>query len=126
MQRIDQAPPKKQIPAFAVTNFKPFAKGSLVGFFDVEFPSGLILRECSLYSKDGKRWVNPPSRKFTGKDGETRYQRMVDFVSAKAANQFRDAAIAAIDAQQAKPEPASMPPPWPPSSTTISDQDIPF
>lgn len=111
----------------AVSNFKPFAKGSLVGFFDVELPSGLILRECSLYSKDGKRWINPPSRKFTGKDGETKYQRMVDFASGKAANQFRDAVVAAIDEQQAKPEPGSMPPPWnPPASAEITDEDIPF
>jgi hypothetical protein len=48
--------------AFAISNWKGFEKGALRGFFDVELPSGMILRSCSLFEKDSRRWLGMPSK----------------------------------------------------------------
>lgn len=100
--------------ALLITNLRKLEKGSLVGFFDVELPSGLILRECSLFSKDGRRWVNLPSQKNTGRDGKAIYKHMVEFATRELADKFRDEVLLAIDAQRQTPP------------TEISDADIPF
>ena len=36
-----------------VSEWRPFPKGALLGFFSVELPSGMVLRDCSLMEKDG-------------------------------------------------------------------------
>jgi hypothetical protein len=40
-------------------------KNTLRGFFTVAFPSGLIIRDCMLHEKNGKRWVSLPAREYT-------------------------------------------------------------
>jgi|SRR5215469_10315093 len=107
---------KTQTQTVLVTNFREFTKGTLRGFFDVELPSGLILRECSLHSKDGARWINPPSRKFTGKDGKSAYKRMADFPTRELADRFRDEVLAVLDAGREHEG----------SAPEISDEDLPF
>lgn len=100
-----------------ITNFRKFEKGSLRGFFDVELPSGIVLRECSLHEKDGKRWINPPSRKIEKQGSQATWKRMVDFASSKTASQFRDAVLDALDT-------LLQPPDGP--TPEITEEDIPF
>ena len=100
-----------------VINWRKLEKGTLRGFFDVELPSGMVLKECSLHEKGDSRWVNAPSRKFEGKGGETKYQRLVDFSSRRIAERFRSDVLHALDALL---QPANAPEPQ------ISDEDIPF
>jgi hypothetical protein len=54
---------------FRVTNAKLLRKNSLIGSFDLEMPSGLIVRGAMLFDKDGSRWVNFPSKEWTKSDG---------------------------------------------------------
>jgi hypothetical protein len=95
----------KAEPQIRVTNFRPFAKGTLIAFFDVELPSGLILRDCSFHEKNGGRWVDPPSTKFAGQDGKPVYKRLVDFATRGLGDEFRDAVLAAIEAAKLLPPP---------------------
>ena len=79
-----------------ISDWKPFERGALRGFFDVLLPSGLILHGCSLAEKDGKRWVNPPQRQI--KNGEkTRYEKTVSFVDRETSDKFNKAVVAALD-----------------------------
>jgi hypothetical protein len=49
-----------------VSNWKPINKGFLKGSFDVTINQyGITIVDCALFEKDGKRWVNFPSRKYT-------------------------------------------------------------
>lgn len=100
--------------ALLITNLRNLEKGSLLGFFDVELPSGMILRDCALLAKNGRRWIDLPSQKVTGKDGKTTYKRLVEFSTRELADKFRDEVLLAIDAQHQAPP------------TEISDADIPF
>jgi hypothetical protein len=83
---------------FEVSNWKPFRKNTLRGFFTLTLPSGMILHNCSLHQKDnGQRWIGMPSQKFSKQDGSTGYTPLIEFVSREAADHFRDLALAAVD-----------------------------
>jgi hypothetical protein len=43
-------------------NFRKHVKNTHQGFFDLELPSGLMLKDCSLHEKDGKRWIGLPGK----------------------------------------------------------------
>jgi hypothetical protein len=61
--------PRSAAQAFVVTNARLVRKNSLVGTFDVEMPSGLIVRGAMLLEKNGSRWINFPSREWIKPDG---------------------------------------------------------
>ena len=62
-------------------NYKPVNKGSLLGYADLFVPkTGLEIYGCSLHQKEGRRWVNFPSKEYTdSKTGEKKYASIVRF-----------------------------------------------
>jgi len=60
---------------FQITNAKFIGKKSLVGSFDLEMPSGLIVRGCMLLESSGRRWVNFPAKEYQKQDGTKGYAR---------------------------------------------------
>jgi hypothetical protein len=86
--------------------FKPLARGSMLGFADLEMTSGLILRGCTLLESNGRRWCNPPSRPrldgdrkpMTDDGGKIVYAVVVDFASKTIRSRWSAEAVAAIDA----------------------------
>lgn len=57
----------------------------------------MVLHDCSLMEKAGKRWVGLPARKFVKADGTVTYTPMVDFTDRVTADRFRDLVLAALD-----------------------------
>ena len=53
-----------------VRDFKPIRKNTLLGFFTLALDSGLIIKECSLHEKEGKRWFSFPGKPQIDKDGK--------------------------------------------------------
>ena len=54
--------------------WKSVSKGSLQGFADIYIPKwGIEIYGLSLHMKDGKRWINFPSKDVKGEDGTTKY-----------------------------------------------------
>jgi len=82
--------------AMEVLNWRAFSKGSLRGFFTVVLPSGMRIHDCSLFEKDGSRWVNGPLHSFTS-NGKTTHKTLVEFVDKKTAGRFSAAVLAALD-----------------------------
>ena len=77
------------IPALAVANLRPMAKGTARALIDVELVSvGVVILNCTWHRHDGREWVALP------RDGG------VDFLpSASAARrQFQADALAAVHA----------------------------
>jgi DNA-binding cell septation regulator SpoVG len=112
-----------------ITNFKPYQRGSLSAFFSVMLPSGLVAHECKLFEKEGRRWIGLPSRPFTGKDGNTGYAPILEFVSRDTAERFRESVLRAIDGMTGDQKPAVKPAPAVGScraQITPDDSDIPF
>ena len=92
-----KTPGKRPSAGFQISDWKPFTKNTLRGFFTVKTPSGMVLHNCSLHVKNGSRWVGLPAQKYTAKSGETSFTPIVEFVSREAANRFRDAVLAALE-----------------------------
>jgi hypothetical protein len=83
---------------FQISNWKPCPKRSLVGFFSIELPSGLVLHECSYHRKTADdRWVGLAARKYE-KNGEVGYAPLVEFSSRESKRKFQEQAMAALDA----------------------------
>lgn len=82
------------------TNYKPVNKGTLLGYADfVMIKSGIEIYGCSVHQKDGKRWVNMPSREYTNADGEKKFLSIVRFRDGERMKAFSTAALQAVDAK---------------------------
>lgn len=80
------------------TKFKTFQKGSFQGFADLLVPSwGIEIKGCSLYMKEGRRWVSMPSKEFTNAEGEKKYAPIVKFHDKNHMDAFSEQAKQAID-----------------------------
>jgi hypothetical protein len=98
---------------FTVSNAKLIRKGTLIGSFDLEMPSGLIVRGAMLFEKDGKRWVNFPSKEYQKHDGTKGYFPLLEFASREISDKFRDKVLPlaneAFKNLEPTPEPARRP-----------------
>ena len=78
--------------------YKSFEKGSLRGFTDLYVGAwDFEIKGCSVFMKDGKRWVNFPSQEFTTTDGEQAYASVNKFREKENMNKFTEEAKKAID-----------------------------
>lgn len=82
-----------------VSNWKPLENGSLRGFLSVTLPSGIIVHNCQLLEASGNRWIGLPSRRFLTADGSIKYDPIIEFVSKRALQNFRKAALRAFEQQ---------------------------
>jgi hypothetical protein len=87
-----------------VVAFKSLARGSLLGFVDLQMDSGLILLGCTYHESHGKRWVNPPGRPQLDADkkpivenGKLAYAPVVDFAEKSIRFKWSAQAVKAID-----------------------------
>jgi hypothetical protein len=90
---------------FSVTNAKLINKNSLVGRFDLEMPSGMIIRDMLLLESNGRRWCNFPSEKFEKPDGTTGWKSLIAFTDRKTADRFQ-AQVVPLAVNVLKPTPA--------------------
>jgi hypothetical protein len=75
--------------AFKISNPKVLRKNSLIGSFDLAMPSGLIVRGAMLFEKNGKRWINFPSKEWLKADGTKAYFPLLEFASREIADRFQ-------------------------------------
>ena len=61
-----------------ISNYKNVNAGALKGSFDVTIPEwGLMIHECKLFEKDGRRWIGLPSKQYETAKGE---KKRVEYV----------------------------------------------
>lgn len=92
------------------TNFKHYTKNTLLGFFDLELPSRMTIKGCTLHRKsDGDRWwVGLPAKEFKKEDGTIGYSNIIEFKEKENQYKFGDAAVvAARQAFEQTPQPRS-------------------
>ncbi len=78
--------------------FKSHSKGALLGFADFRLPKmGIEIFGCSVHQKNGRRWVNLPSREYENELGEKKYASHVRFIEQAHYNAFGEQALKAID-----------------------------
>ena len=78
--------------------YKSYTKGSLQGFADLYIPkTGLEIYGCSIHQKDGRKWLNMPSKEYQNDDGETKWSHCVRFRERAHMDAFSKLALKAID-----------------------------
>ena len=78
--------------------YKPINKGTLLGYVDLHiFKTGLEIYDCSFHQKEGRRWINFPSREYTDEKGEKKYFSVVRFRDKSLMEEFSKAAKEAIE-----------------------------
>lgn len=80
-----------------VLEYKQINKGALVGSMNMQFEEwgGLIIRDITLFQKDGKRWLAFPSRSYE-KEGKTEYFQYVRFEDKTKHEQWQQKALKAL------------------------------
>jgi hypothetical protein len=81
------------VSQFKVTNARRIDKGTLIGAFDIELPSGLKINGVMLFQKDGRRWVGFPAKPFVKPDGTKSYAQLLEFSSREIADKFQAAVL---------------------------------
>jgi hypothetical protein len=96
--------PWPQRPAMVASNWRPLERGTLLGFFDLQLPSGLKLRECTFHVKGDSAWIGLPGKPqldaegkhWIGPDGKKAYSPVVEIPSRKRRDRFQEQAVAAV------------------------------
>jgi hypothetical protein len=90
-------------PTLIVEDWKPVGRNTLLGFCRVRLPSGMILHDVAVHTRDGTWWVSPASKPMLSADGtalrdaegKIRYQPIVSFEKT-ARQRFNSAIIDAL------------------------------
>lgn len=99
--------------------YTPVNKGSLVGYADLYVVKwDFEIFGCQLYQKDGKRWVNFPSKEYQDKQtGEKKYSFVNRFRNKNNFEAFTKSAKEAIEKKAAEGQTYQAP---------IEDNEVPF
>lgn len=80
------------------TKYRSCERGCLLGFADFFVEKwGLEIKDCQLYQKDNRRWINFPSKEFVNGDGEKVFYQIIKFREKEHANAFAEEAKKAIE-----------------------------
>jgi len=81
-----------------IKSFRKYEKGSLRGFFEVEFQSGMCGRDFTYHvMDDGRRWIGYPSKPYTDDEGNTKYQNLIYFPDKAVHHLFQERVLSALD-----------------------------
>ena len=79
------------------TSFHPFQKDTLRGYADLALSgTGLRIRDVSVHQRGERWWVKFPARSYVGRDGETRYQQLLEFDDPAAEARFQELPLKAL------------------------------
>ena len=84
-------------PGIIASNFKPFAKNTLVGFITLTLPSGLMIHGCTIHRKNDSRWISLPAREYTKEDNTKSWVPIIEFATDDARKRFQAEAIKAVE-----------------------------
>lgn len=85
--------------AIEIISFRAHSKNTLEGFATVRMTQiGLEIRDITVHSKDGKRWLGLPAKPYKKPDGSDGWSYIIDFYDRETADKFRDATLKALDA----------------------------
>ena len=84
--------------AIEIVNFKKFSKNTLKGFVTIRLTNtSLEIRDCSLHTKSGKRWISLPAKSYKKEDGNQGWSYIVKFYDKARGEQFQKACLKALD-----------------------------
>lgn len=79
-----------------IVSFRSFEKNTLRGFFTVILSNGLEIRDLCLHSKNGKSWIQMPSKPYEDEHGNKKWSYIVHFPNKDISNIFQKQVIEAL------------------------------
>ena len=93
-------------------------KGSLLGYADFYVQkTGLEIIGCQLHQKEGRRWINMPSKEYTNDQGEKKYAPCVRYRERAHMDAFSELCKKAIEKKCAENNQ---------SQQTHQEEELPF
>jgi hypothetical protein len=106
------------VPPVIVEDWKPVGRNTLLGFCRVRLPSGMVLHDVAVHTKNGKLWATPAGKPRLGRDGlqmrdpdgKTLWTPIVSFETKTIGDRFSVQVIEALrrDFPDALPDPAAV------------------
>jgi hypothetical protein len=86
-------------PGIIARRYKAIGKNTLIATADLEISAWhLRIRGAMLHEKNGKRWIQLPSREWLDADGNRQFAVLIEFLDRAISDRFQTAALAAFDA----------------------------
>ena len=87
-----------------IINYRETKSNSpLIGFVDVYISTfGLEIIGCTIFEKDGRKWVSMPQKEYVNKEGEKKYSPVNRFRDRAKQDAFSRAVIEAVALMQPK------------------------
>jgi DNA-binding cell septation regulator SpoVG len=90
-----------------VRDWKPVNKGNLVGWAEIEFPSGMVVHSIGVFTNaEGQLYAMPPSRPRLDRDGrqqeregKKQYEKLLSFTSREIGTQWSDIVLRTLQAE---------------------------
>ena len=86
--------------------FRALSKNSLRGFATVELPSGLVIKDISMHTSNGKSWASLPAKPHIAKDGspvmkdgKAQYLSILQWKNRDLADGFSAALVGLVTAE---------------------------
>lgn len=103
-------PPTAATAVARILHWREFRNpaGTMLGFFAIELPDGMIIRDCKLMiAPHGRYWVAMPAvrladkdgRPVAGRDGKPLWNQFVDFADNASRSRFQTTALGALRQQ---------------------------
>jgi hypothetical protein len=97
-------------PPILISDWTPRVSGTLRGFCTAHLPSGMILHEVGIHTRNGSWWASPANKPLLSKDGtalrddagKVRYSPVVSFDSKQTRARLSRAVLDAL--RRAHPE----------------------
>lgn len=84
-------------PLVRISDWRPYHKNTLRGFFTATLPSGLVLHGLMLHQRGDHRWIGFPAREWLNAENVKQYARWIEFVDEAANERFHNAVLNALD-----------------------------
>ena len=78
-----------------ILSYKPINKGFVQGTASIETPSGLQIREITIFDKNGAHWISFPSRKYQ-QEGKDKYFSFL-YLEAEKMKRFQEQFFRALE-----------------------------
>jgi hypothetical protein len=87
-----------------ISDWKPRQSDTLRGFLTAHLPSGMILHEVSIHTRNGSWWASPSSKPMLSRDGtalrddagKVRYSPVVSFADKQTRDRLSQAVVEAL------------------------------
>ena len=91
-----------------ILKFEMVNKGAMIARFNVKMHKwgGLIIKECSLFESNGKKWINLPSRQYEV-DGKKKYASYLQYEDRGLDDKFKESIMHAAEEHKQKMVPMS-------------------